>query len=76
MKAKLLLLTSLFFLPVFGESVAVPQETTVTICTGKYSKRYHNSICRGMKACKGEVKKVKRWEAMNMGLTPCGYCYR
>ena len=52
------------------------QETTVIICTGKYSKRYHNHICRGMKACKGEVKKVKLSEAKKMGLTPCGYCYK
>lgn len=50
-------------------------EATVLICTGKYSKRYHNSICRGMKACKGERQKVSLSDAKKMGLTKCGYCY-
>lgn len=51
-------------------------ETTVLICTGKHSKRYHNSMCKGMKSCKGERKKVKLSEAQKMGLTKCGYCYK
>lgn len=51
------------------------EETTVLICTGIYSKRYHNSMCKGMKACKGERKKVSLSEAKKMGLTACGYCY-
>jgi hypothetical protein len=51
-------------------------EATVIICTGKYSKRYHNSMCKGMKACKGERKKVSLEEAKRMGLTPCRYCYK
>lgn len=50
-------------------------KATVLICTGKYSKRYHNSQCRGMKACKGEQKKVSLSDAKKIGLTPCGYCY-
>jgi hypothetical protein len=54
--------------------------TTVMICTGKYSKHYHtsppSSKCKGMKACKGERKKVSLTEAKKMGLTPCGYCYK
>lgn len=49
-------------------------ETTVLICTGKYSKRYHNSMCKGMKACKGERKRVSLSDAKKMGLTACGYC--
>lgn len=51
-------------------------ESTVLICTGKYSKRYHNSMCKGMKACKGERKRVSLSEAKKMGLTACGYCYK
>ncbi|MDR3059515.1 MAG: hypothetical protein LBU84_15440 [Prevotella sp.] len=51
-------------------------ETTVLICTGKYSKRYHNSQCRGMKSCRGDKKKVSLSEAKKMGLTACGYCYK
>ena len=50
--------------------------STVLICTGKYSKRYHNSHCRGMKSCKGDKKKVSLSEAKKMGLTACGYCYK
>lgn len=49
-------------------------EATVLICTGKYSKRYHNSMCKGMKACKGERKRVSLSDAKKMGLTACGYC--
>lgn len=51
-------------------------ESTVLICTGKYSKRYHNSMCKGMKACKGERKRVSLSDAKKMGLTACGYCYK
>lgn len=51
-------------------------ETTVLICTGKYSKRYHNSMCKGMNACKGERKRVSLSDAKKMGLTACGYCYK
>ena len=39
------------------------QESTVLICTGKYAKRYHNSFCRGMNACKGEQKKISLSDA-------------
>ncbi|MDU1892236.1 MAG: hypothetical protein E6767_16250 [Dysgonomonas sp.] len=51
-------------------------ETTVIICTGKFSKCYHNSMCRGMKACKGESKKVYLSEAKKMGLRECKFCYK
>ncbi|MDR0824964.1 MAG: hypothetical protein LBN74_07695 [Prevotella sp.] len=53
-----------------------PGEQTVLICTGQYSKRYHNSMCRGMKACKGDSQKVSLSEAKRKGLTACGYCYK
>lgn len=49
-------------------------ESTVLICTGKFSKRYHNSMCKGMKTCKGERKRVSLSDAKKMGLTACGYC--
>lgn len=78
MKHKLLFLTLLFFLPLSGTSETAQQkdDPTVIICTGQYSKRYHNSMCRGMKSCKGEVKKVKLSEAKKAGKTACGYCYK
>ncbi len=77
MKAKLLLLLFLCFsLFSSGETKESQKETTVMICTGKHSKRYHNSNCKGMKNCKGETKKVSLEKAKDMGLTPCGYCYK
>lgn len=67
----------LFIFPLTTDSEAQnnTSEQTVIICTGKYSKRYHNSICRGMKACKGERQTVSLSDAKKMGLTKCGYCY-
>ena len=79
MKTKSLLLLFFFLLPILssGETKETQQkETTVITCTGKYSKRYHNKICKGMKNCKGETKKVPLSEAKKQGLTPCGYCYK
>lgn len=80
---KITLLFSVILLMSFTPEVATTQQSkngTVMICTGKYSKRYHTSppsdSCRGMKACKGEKKKVTLKEAEKMGLTPCGYCYK
>jgi hypothetical protein len=58
---------------------AVPTDSNakVYICTGKYSERYHNSkTCRGMKACKGEKKEVKLFEAKRSKKAPCEYCYK
>lgn len=75
MKTKFLLLLLLLF-PLVSSGETYQSDPTVIICTGKYSKRYHNSMCRGMNACKGEVKKVKLSEARKFGLTSCGYCYK
>jgi len=79
MNPKILLLSIFFLLPLLGSGEVKEtkqKEETVIICTGKYAKRYHNHICKGMKNCKGETKKVKLSEAKAMGLTPCGYCYK
>lgn len=74
---KYLLLSAILLLPVIGsgEPQTPQQEKTVIICTGKYSKRYHSKICKGMRNCKGDTKKVSLSEAKAAGLTPCGYCY-
>jgi len=58
------------------QPVPTDDNATVLICTGEYSHRYHSHICRGMKACKGEIKEVTLSQAKEMGLTPCGYCYK
>ena len=75
---KLLFLSILLFLPLVGSGEITKDEKdpTAIICTGEYSKRYHKSICRGMKSCKGETKKVTLSEAKKRKLTPCGYCYK
>ena len=49
----------------------------VWICTGKSSHAYHCSIkCRGMQACRSNRKKVSKQIAIDMGRTPCHYCYK
>ena len=51
-------------------------ETTVYICTGPNSKRYHkHSDCRGLGKCSGEIKAVTVSKAESMGRTPCKWCY-
>ncbi|MDR1884251.1 MAG: hypothetical protein LBR26_15945 [Prevotella sp.] len=79
MKTLTVMLLSLFLTSFAGggnDKAAKEPEATVLICTGKYSKRYHNSMCQGMNACKGEQKKVSLTTAKKMGLTPCGICYK
>jgi len=73
-----LLLTLLLFLSCCYSKQPVPTDgnAKVLVCTGHYSKRFHSHICKGMKACKGEVEEVNLSDAKEMGLTPCGYCYK
>ena len=48
-------------------------ESDVYICGVKGAKKYHYSkTCRGLNACKHEVKQVTL-EAKNFGLTICGW---
>jgi hypothetical protein len=76
MKALSIILLSFFLLSFTGKETLQDKETTVIICTGKYSKRYHNKICKGLKNCKGDTKKIYLSEAKKRGLTACGYCYK
>jgi predicted nucleic acid binding AN1-type Zn finger protein len=77
---KTLLLTLLFILPLScGNSKKAPPQSnnaTVKVCTGKYSKRFHDHHCRGLKSCKGEIITVTLGEAEKGGYTACGYCYK
>lgn len=51
-------------------------ESTVYICTGPNSKRYHShSDCRGLGKCSGEIKEVSISKAESIGRTPCKWCY-
>jgi len=79
MKTNFLLLLTCFLLLSCGYSkqpIPTDDNATVLICTGLHSHRYHSHFCRGMKACKGETREVTLLEAKEMGLTPCGYCYK
>jgi hypothetical protein len=79
MKKKLLLSILLTFSLSRGNSKKeVPQNDSagVMLCTGRYSKRYHDHKCRGLKSCKGEIITVTLVEAKNDGYTACGYCYK
>lgn len=50
--------------------------TTVYICTGSSSERYHsNPDCRGLNRCNGSIEAVTESEAESMGRTPCHICY-
>ena len=49
----------------------------VWICTGKSSHAYHSSIkCYGLRSCRSNKKKVDKQIAIDMGRTPCHYCYK
>jgi hypothetical protein len=49
----------------------------VYICTGRYARAYHNTTdCRGIRACKAEIRTVTLEEAQKIGRTPCRYCYK
>ena len=51
-------------------------ETTVYICTGPQSKRFHKtSHCRGLNSCSGEIKAISISRAREKGRTPCKWCY-
>jgi hypothetical protein len=80
MKSKILLSSIIFIFTLScGDSKkAVPQndDTIVKICTGRYSKRFHDHRCRGLKSCKGEIREITLSEAQERGYTACGYCYK
>lgn len=49
----------------------------VFICTGASAKTYHSQIdCRGIRGCKGAVKKVTIEEAKKTGRRECKICYK
>ena len=55
----------------------IKASSTVYICTGPYSKRYHKTRpCSGLNNCSGHIKRVSLKKAQRKGRTPCGICYR
>lgn len=48
--------------------------SSVYICTGKYSKKYHyKKNCRGLSNCKAKIKAVDIKTAKEFGRTLCGW---
>jgi hypothetical protein len=65
---KKLLIIALFTLTSFN------LDKEVYICGEKGAKKYHYiESCRGLSACKHEIKKVKLNEAKSFGLDICGW---
>jgi len=64
------------FLVIFSLSLG-SADPKVMICRSKTSYAYHNSLCRGLKACTHKVETVTLSEAKQLGKgKPCGWCYR
>ncbi|HLG36350.1 MAG TPA: hypothetical protein VI757_15840 [Bacteroidia bacterium] len=65
----------LIFLTLFAFLLVNVTAQTVTICDGKYAKKYHATAnCSGLNNCKGGVSSVSINEAINIGRTPCLIC--
>ena len=82
LKKYLFLLLLLLFpaVPFAGGSesggVCVDESTTVVVCMGGSSKRYHKTeYCRGLNNCQGGLKRVTLEEAKRAGRTACRICY-
>jgi hypothetical protein len=79
MKNPLFLTIALSLLVSCGHSRKEPpanDDASVMVCTGRYSERYHDHKCRGLKSCKGEVITLTFAEAEKDGYTACGYYYK
>ena len=54
--------------------VSNPELKNVFICNSQYGKKYHYSkSCRGLKACKSEIKEITLERARKLGKTICGW---
>lgn len=71
MKSKIVHLISGFFL-VF--TLTSSTYTSVYICTGNYSTKYHyNKNCRGLSNCKASIESISLQEAKDLNRTLCGW---
>ena len=49
-------------------------DTTVYLCNGGYSKKYHyKEDCRGLKRCSTKIEKTTLAKAKEKGRTLCGF---
>lgn len=52
------------------------KSSTVYICKGPNSKRYHNTPnCQGLRNCSTKIYEVSLVDAQSIGRTECGFCY-
>ncbi len=51
-------------------------DNKVYICTGSKSKRFHRtSDCMGLSRCSGDIERISKDEAIELGRTECRWCY-
>lgn len=73
MRIRMLLLPVLF-LVLTSFDVSVNSDTTVYICMGKGSKKYHyRKNCRGLSNCSTKIHEVTLKKAKEMDRTLCGW---
>jgi len=67
----------LLLLTVSACNSATDNTNNVIICTGQYSHAYHRTDgdCKGMRACKGDLKTITKDEAIKEGYHACKFCY-
>lgn len=76
---KRILIALFFIVPYLVASVKYDskwQDSSVFICNGPESKRFHNNpSCRGLSSCSTQIYKVSISKAQKLGRTPCKICY-
>jgi hypothetical protein len=69
-----ILLLPLLFLVLTGFDGSIKLDTTVYLCMGKGSKKYHyRKNCRGLSNCSTKIQEVTLKKAKEMGRTLCGW---
>ena len=69
-----LLFGSIFLAGIALTAFTTSIETTVYICKGPQSKKYHyNKDCRGLSRCSTKIYSVTLGEAKNLGRGLCGW---
>lgn len=61
--------------PSITETPTELEDAPVLICTSATAAVYHEHQCKGLLACRAEVKKTTVSEAKKMGRRACRYCY-
>lgn len=65
-----------FISTLFVQASAPTMQSSVYICTGPGSAKYHSSNnCRGLQKCNHTVKSITKASAQSSGYTACKICY-